>query len=132
MQRLNRDAAVAYLHQRHPRVIDAPEGPVSSEILNLELFWFQNHVCELIEARAERRLRPCFETMESLLHGGDREVLNAVHGHFFLPRLGGHAGLAWARTLMPRLLGEVCDIVLAGLEAENRDGPRGVDGSGER
>ena len=57
---MNRRAAVQYLHERHPDVIDAPGKDVDLEALHLEVFWLQGHTCELMDERAEADVRRCF------------------------------------------------------------------------
>lgn len=108
---LNRHAAVQYLHDRHARVIDAPSEEVDLEALHLEFFWFQGHVCELMDRRTDRGVRRCFETMHHLLVHGDMDVRGAVWNHFLIPHLVFHSDLAWGRERMPQLLAEVCDKV---------------------
>jgi hypothetical protein len=104
-----RHSALLLLHDRHPRVIDAPdEGAVDLELLHLEFFTFQDHVCDLLDRRREKRARRCFETIHRLLVEGDREIRTAVCDHFVTPHLIFHADLAWAQGLMPPLLAELC------------------------
>lgn len=105
---MNRRAAVQYLHDRHPHVIDAPRRDVDLEALHLEVFWFQAHTCELMDVRAEAGLRRCFATIHGLLVQGDREVRSAVCDHYVIPHLVFHPALAWAKKRMPPLLAELC------------------------
>jgi hypothetical protein len=106
---MNRRGAIQYLHERHRDVIDAPESDVDLEALHLEVFWFQAHVCELIDGRADLGLRRCFATVHHLLVHGDDDVRDAVWGDFVIPHLVMHPDLAWAKERMPQLLADVCD-----------------------
>ena len=105
---MNRKEAVQYLHDRHPNVIDAPGEEVDLGTLGLEFVWFQGHVCDLMDRRAEARLRRCFATIHDLLVQGDREVRTAVCGDFLEPHLTFQPDLEWAKKRMPPLLAELC------------------------
>jgi hypothetical protein len=119
--RVNRRLAVEFLHERHPRVIDAPQGDVDLEALHLEAFWLQGHVCDLIDRRADKAARRCFNTMYQLLLYGDDDVRPAVWNHFVVPHLVFHEDLAWAKERMPRLLADLCGKVKETLLASLRD-----------
>jgi len=108
---MNRRQAVQRLHDRHPRVIDAPPPEVDLQTLHLEMFWFQSHVCEFLDRRADRLLRRCFATIHEILANGDEEVRSAVCGDFFVPHLVFHPDLEWARERMPEALAKVCAAV---------------------
>jgi hypothetical protein len=108
---MNRREAVQYLHDRHPRIIEPPGREVDLEALHLEFFWFQMHVCEVVDRRSEKAARRCFETMHELLVRGDSDVRSAVWNHFCIPHLVFHEELAWAKGRMPRLLADLCDKV---------------------
>jgi hypothetical protein len=127
---VNRRAAVQFLHERHPNVIDAPGETVDLEALHLEVFWFQPHVCELMDRRAERSPRPCFATIYRLLVKGDREVRGAVCDHLFQPHLVFHPELEWAKKRMPAFLAEACEKLRELIE--EAFGSRRTDGVKER
>lgn len=122
---MNRRAAVQYLHDRHPDVIEAPGDTVDFEILHLEACWFQGHCCELIDAHAEQELRECFATVLHLLTEGDDDVRDAVCQHWVVPDLIFHPALAWAKERMPRLLRELCDETRRSIDEEFAAGPFG-------
>ncbi len=106
--RMNRLQAVRHLHARHPDVIDAPsDSGVDLEALQLEVFWFQSHVCVLLDDREESELRSAFATIHQLLLEGDRDVRDAIVHHFAIPELMFHSDLAWALERMPPLLSEL-------------------------
>jgi hypothetical protein len=119
---VNRKAAVQYLHERHPDVIDAPGDMVDLEALHLEVFWFQGHTCELLEERAEADLRRCFATIHHLLIRGDGEVRDSVCEDF-VQHLVFHPALAWAKKGMPSLLAELCEKVRQSLDEYFARGP---------
>jgi hypothetical protein len=125
---VDRRAAVQYLHDRHPQVIDAPEGDVDLEALHLEFFWLQGHTCDLMDARADRAVRRCFATMHHLLIHGDRDVRSAVWNDFLIPHLVFHHDLAWAQKRMPQLLADLCDKVREFIKSQGE--PSGSAGSG--
>ena len=106
---MNRQEAVQHLHDRHPGVIDAPEDLVDLQNLHLEFCWFQMHVCDLLDRRAERALRRCFETVHGLMEAGDGQVRDAVGGHFVIPHLVFNKNLEWGKSLMSPLLADFCD-----------------------
>ena len=109
---MNRQEAICLLHDRHPHVIDAPgDRAIDLEALHLDVFWFQGHVCELMDERAERSLKRCFATIQRLLAEGDHEVRAAVCDHFAFPHLAFHSAFGWARQRMPPLLVELCSKV---------------------
>ena len=122
---VNRRAAVQFLHERHPDVIDAPGTDVDLEALHLEVLWFQGHTCELVDARAEKDLRRCFATAQHLLLRGDREVQDAVCHDYVLPHLVMHPELAWARKRMPSVLAELVDKLRESLDEHFARGPTG-------
>ena len=105
---MNRRAAIQYLHDWHPHVIDAPREEVDLEAFGLEVVWFQGHVCDLMDERAEAGLRRCFATIHDLLVQGDREVRDAVCGDFLQPHLVFQPDLEWAKKRMSPLLAELC------------------------
>ena len=108
---MNSREAVRYLHERHPRVIPAPEGEVDLGALHFEVFTLQMHACELVDRRADRAARRCFETVHELLVRGDADVRPSVWNDFAIPHLVHHPDLAWAKGRMPPLLAEMCDKV---------------------
>ena len=120
---MNRRAAVQYLHERHPDVIEAPGADVDLEALHLEACWFQGHTCELVDGRAETDLRRCFATIHHLLIRGDDEVKDAVYHHYIIPDLVFHPELAWAKERMPPLLAESCTKARRFIDAEFARGP---------
>ena len=105
---MNRRAAIQYLHDRHPHVIDAPGEEVALEALGLEFVWFQGHVCDLMDERAEAGPRRCFATIHHLLVSGNRDVRNAVWGDFLQPHLVCQTDLEWAKKQMSPLLADLC------------------------
>lgn len=125
---MNRRAAIQYLHERHPDVIDAPGDTVDLEALHLEVCWFQGHTCELLDARAEADLSRCFATIHHVLVRGDPEVRDAVCQHYVIPDLVFHPALAWARPQMPTLLAELCEKVRRAIDEEFARGPTGMTG----
>ena len=102
---MNRQQAVELLHERHPHVIEAPGGRI---VEMLELYWFQRHVCKLMEERCERSLKRCFATVHRILIEGEHDVLHAICGYFFSPYLIYRPELAWAKQWMPPLLASLC------------------------
>lgn len=123
---MNRYQAVQYMHEQHPKVIEAPRNDVDLEALHLEVFWLQGHVCELLDRRADKALRRCFATIHQLLVRGDADVRPAVWNHFVIPHLAFHEDLAWAKERMPRLLADLCDKVketLSDMLDDNRVAP---------
>ncbi|MHC4972596.1 MAG: DUF7674 family protein [Planctomycetota bacterium] len=122
---MNRKAAVQYLHDRHPKVIEPPGAEVDLQTLHLECCWFQGHCCELIDSCAEVDLRRCFETACHLLTRGDNDVRDAVCHHFVVPDLIFHPSLAWAKERMPPLLAELCDETRKIIDEEFAAGPYG-------
>ena len=107
---MNAKEALQFLHDRHPHVIDAPDDmPVGPGTLQLEFFWFQGHVCELIDERRDRALKRCFDTMRRLAVDGGPDVKRHVFADFVQPDLIFHAELEWAKEHMPPLLIELCD-----------------------
>jgi len=98
-------AAIQFLHDRHPHVINAVEGEVTPEMLHLELFWFGGHVGECIDDRAERSLRRSLETVHHMLVKGDRAVRLSVIDDF-LQHIVFAPDIEWARMLMPPFLAE--------------------------
>ena len=123
---MNRRDAVQRLHDRHPHVVDAPgDRGVDLEALHLDVYWFQSHVCDLIDERAERSVRRCFATIHRLLVEGDRDVRSAVCHHFVVPHLVFHSDLAWAKKRMPPLFAELCG--RAEQEVRNEPFARGPD-----
>jgi hypothetical protein len=125
---VNRKAAVQYLHERHPDVIDAPGEMVDLEALHLEACWFQGHTCELMDARAEADLRRCFATIHHVLVRGDREVQDALYEHYVIPDLVFHPALAWAKRQMPSLLAELLEKARQAIDEEFARGPTGMTG----
>ena len=115
---MNRREAVQHLHDRCPRVIDAPDEDVDLEALHLEVFCFQTHVCDLIDRRADKAVRECFATIHEVLVRGEKDVKPAVWGHFLVPHLVFHADLAWAKERMPRLLADLTDKVREAISAD--------------
>jgi len=106
--RMNRLQAVWRLHAQHPDVIEAPgDSDIDLEALQLEVFWFQSHVCALLDDREESELRSSFATVHQLLLEGDRDVRDAIAHHFAIPELICHPDLAWAQERMPPLLSEL-------------------------
>ena len=81
------------------------------EALHLEVFWFQSHVCELIDDRKESEARRCFDTIQRLLLEGDDEVRRAVIDHFAVPHLFLHSDLDWAMERMPPAVAKLVDVV---------------------
>lgn len=108
---VDRRTAVEFLHERHPGVVHAPEGDVDLEALHLEFFWPQGHVCELMDRRADKAVRRCFNTIHQLLVHGVAGVRPAEWNHVVVPHLVFHAELARARQRIPRLLADLCDRV---------------------
>lgn len=100
---MDRRAAIQYLHDRHPHVIDTPPEEVDRGMLHLEVFWFGGHVGECVEDRAERSLKRVFQTIHMLLVKGDREVRLSVIDDF-LQHIVFDTDIEWARTLMPPFL----------------------------
>jgi len=122
---MNRKAAIQYLHDCHPDVIDAPDETPDLPALHLEACWFQGHTCDLMDERADAELRRCFTTAHHLMTRGDDEVRYAVCQHYVIPDLVFHPALAWAKERMPPLLAELCDKVRQSIEEEYAAGPFG-------
>lgn len=114
---MNGREAVQYVHDRHPKVIDAPGPDVDLEALHLEVFWLQGHACELVDRRSDRAARRCFATMNELLVRGDADVRPAVWNHFIVPHLVCHTDLAWAKERMPPELANICEAVRVTISA---------------
>ena len=105
---MNAKEAIQHLHERHPLVVDAPDDELAPGGLQLEFYWFQGHVCDLIDERQERALKRSFETMHQVVVRGDDVVKNAVYGDFVQPELIFHPDLEWAKEHMPELLADMC------------------------
>jgi len=115
---MNRTQAVQLLHDHHPDVVEAPEGAVDRDALQFELFWFQGHVCDLIDMAHSHGVKRCFETVHRAYVEGDPEVREAVVGHFLKPDLVHVRELDWAIRRMPEDLAEACKDVRSSLPAE--------------
>lgn len=105
--RMDRKAAVQFLHERHPRVVDPPGETVTMGDLHLEVFWLQGHTSELIDRRSRRGAQRCLETFHRLLLDGDSDVRSALLSSCVI-HLAYHPDLAWASELMPPPLAEIC------------------------
>ena len=128
MSKMNRRAAVQYLHERHPHVIDPPFGEVDREALQLETLWFQAHTCDLMDELAELAVRRCFATIHHLLVHGDPDVQIAVPQHFVMPHLIFHDNLTWAQARMPDVLAGLVDRIRSSI-LRRALGPRDFDDS---
>lgn len=105
---MNRQAAVEYLKERYPDVVELPDGcPVDLERLHLEYFWLQGHACNLMDSR-DRDVADIFSAVRRTLLVGDREVRSAVVGDFLYPHLSFHDDIDWAIGLMPEELAAAC------------------------
>jgi hypothetical protein len=99
--------AVRRLHQRYPGLIPAPDAPDEFFDLGLEFFALQDHVCNLIDRRADKAARRAFALVCQLATAGDGNVRRAVGNDFLLPHLVFHEDFAWALERMPEPLAQV-------------------------
>ena len=102
---MNRKAAIQFLHDRHPHVIDAPGDEVDLEALHLEVFWFGGYVSECIDRKAKRGLKRAFETIQQIGVEGDRDVRSSMIEDF-LQHIVFAREIDWARQYMPHALAE--------------------------
>lgn len=121
-KRMDGAAAVRYLHERHPRVVEPPGDEVTLGDLHLEVFWLMGHAYDSMEEREGRELRQYFKSMDLLLRRGDRDVLAAVF-ESFLQHLVFDPGIEWARRFMPQTLLRASNAVEVELKKQRRRTP---------